>query len=50
MKNRDRQRENRRQKEEKLALRDFCGIRDPTPRDAVRNIIRKERAAQFAQA
>ncbi|MBQ8666228.1 MAG: hypothetical protein IJ803_11340 [Oribacterium sp.] len=28
-------------KEERLDLRDYCGIKDPTPRDAVRNIIRE---------
>ena len=49
MKNRDRQRENRRRKEEKLELRDFCGIKDPTPFEAVKNIIRKESQTQTAR-
>lgn len=31
--------------EEKLDLIDYCGIKDPTPYEAVRNIIRRERAA-----
>ena len=51
---RAKQRENRRTKayetkmgirEEKLDLVDYCGIKDPTPYLAVKNIIRKERAA-----
>ena len=55
---RTKQRENRRVKdreirsgtrtptqEEKLDLIDYCGIKDPTPYEAVKNIIRKERAA-----
>lgn len=33
-------------KEEKLDLRDYCGIKDPTPRDAVRNIIRECRLSE----
>ena len=33
-------------KEEKLELRDFCGIKDPTPHDAVRNIIRECRLSE----
>ena len=32
-------------REEKLDLIDYCGIKDPTPYLAVKNIIRKERAA-----
>ena len=32
-------------REEKLDLVDYCGIKDPTPYLAVKNIIRKERAA-----
>ena len=48
---RAKQRENRRIKayerklgirEENLDLHDYCGIKDPTPYLAVRNIIRKE--------
>lgn len=51
---RAKQRENRRNKdrgiresirEEKIDLIDYCGIKDPTPYEVVRNIIRKERAA-----
>ena len=51
---RAKQRENRRIKdrevragirEQLLDTRDFCGIKDPTPYEAVKNIIRKERAA-----
>lgn len=30
-------------KEEKLELRDYCGIKDPTPYEAVKNIIRENR-------
>lgn len=60
---RAKQRENRRVKdretrsgtrtptqEEKLDLIDYCGIKDPTPYEAVRNIIRRERAATRARA
>ena len=41
MKNRARQRENRKIKEEMLDLRDMCGIKDPTPYEAVKEIIRE---------
>ena len=60
---RAKQRENRRVKdreilkgirkptrEEKLDLVDFCGIKDPTPYEAVKNIINRERAAIRSQA
>ena len=60
---RTKQRENRRVKdreirsgtrtptqEEKLDLIDYCGIKDPTPYEAVKNIIRKERAVVRKQA
>ena len=60
---RAKQRENRRVKdreirsgtrkptrEEQIDLIDFCGIKDPTPFLAVKNIIRKERAAIRSQA
>ena len=43
MRNRNTQRKLRKAKEEKLDRRDFCGIRDPTPYEAVRNIIMQER-------
>ena len=29
-------------KEKRLSLYDHCGIKDPTPYEAVKNIIRKE--------
>ena len=41
MKNRDRQRHNRRVKEEMLDLRNMCGIIDPTPYEAVKEIIKE---------
>lgn len=37
-------------KEEKLDLIDHCGIKDPTPYLAVKNIIRKERATIRSKA
>ena len=43
MKNRDRQRANRRMKEEMISRRRECGIKDPTPYEAVKNMIRTER-------
>ena len=55
---RAKQRENRRNKdreiregirEEKLDLIDYCGIKDPTPYEAVKNIIRKERTTTVSQ-
>lgn len=30
--------------EEKIDLVDYCGIKDPTPYEAVRNLIKQERA------
>ena len=39
MKNRNRQRANRKLKEEMLSLRDSCGVKDPTPYEAVKEII-----------
>jgi hypothetical protein len=41
MKKRTKQRANRRLKEEMLELRDSCGAKDPTPYEAVREIIRE---------
>ena len=38
MKNRERQRANRRRKEEKLDIRDYTGVLDPTPYNAVLNM------------
>lgn len=51
MRNRKVQRKVRRMvgKEEKLDLVDYCGIKDPTPYEAVKNIIRRERAANRKQ-
>lgn len=45
MRNRAIQRALRREritKEQLLSRRDFCGVRDPTPYDAVKNIIDRE--------
>ena len=39
MKNRNRQRTNRKLKEEMIGLRDICGVKDPTPYEAVKEII-----------
>ena len=36
-------------REEKLDLTDFCGIKDPTPYEAVKNIIRRERTTAKAR-
>ena len=46
MKNRIRQRSNRRIKEEILDLKNSCGFYDPTPYEAVKQIIKEERALQ----
>ena len=46
----DRLRVQRKQKEEKLDLIDYCGIKDPTPYEAVKNIIRQERTQAIATA
>lgn len=43
MKNRVRQRENRRKKEERIAMQDYCGIKNPTPFSAVKSIVAKEK-------
>lgn len=43
MKNRNRQRLNRRLKEEFVSLRDSCGVKDPTPYEAVKSIIKEFR-------
>ena len=32
-------------REEKLELRDYCGIKDPTPYEAVKNMIRQQKKA-----
>ena len=55
MKNRDRQREERRIKngrmnrEEMLNLRDYCNVEDTTPYLAVRNMIRNGESAADGQ-
>lgn len=46
MKSRAKIKENRHLKREQLLdTRDYCGLKDPTPYQAVKNIVRKERAA-----
>ena len=41
MKNRNKQRYNRRIKEEMLDRKDMCGLNDPTPYEAVKEIIKE---------
>ncbi len=41
MKSRKRQRHNRRIKEEMVKLRDSCGVKDPTPHKAVKELIKR---------
>ena len=43
MKNRNRQRANRRMKQEYLAMRNSVGILDPTPYQAVKNMVAAEK-------
>lgn len=43
MKSRKRQRLNRRIKQEMLDLRDSCGVKDPTPYEAVKEMIKELR-------
>lgn len=43
MKSRERQRANRRTKEELLNLRDECGVKDPTPYEAVKELLNEFR-------
>lgn len=43
MKSRKRQRLNRRIKQELLDLRDSCGVKDPTPYEAVKEMIKELR-------
>ncbi len=40
MKNRDRQRYNRRIKEEMIKMKDSCGVNDPTPHEAVKDLVK----------
>ena len=44
MRDRKKQRELHRTvgREEKLELRNYCGVKDPTPYEAVRNMIRQQ--------
>ncbi len=44
MRNRKVQRELKRRGEEKLDMRDSCGVNDPTPYYAVQNMIREREA------
>ncbi len=37
-------------KEEKLDLRDYCGMKDPTPYEAVKNMIRRGESAAGCRA
>lgn len=43
MKSKDKQRHNRRVKQELLEFKDVCGVNDPTPYEAVREIVREFR-------
>ncbi len=40
MKNRERQRHNRKVKEELIKLKDSCGVNDPTPHEAVKELVK----------
>ena len=46
MKNRKKQRHNRRIKEELLDRKDMCGLNDPTPYEAVKEIIKEVKKKQ----
>ena len=46
MKNRKKQRHNRRIKEELLDRKDICGLNDPTPYEAVKEIIKEFKKKQ----
>ena len=46
MKTRNKQRANRKIKEEMLNHKDMCGISDPTPYEAVKDIIKEFRRKQ----
>ena len=51
MKSRAKIKENRRRKrEELLDRRDFCGIKDPTPYQAVKNIVNQQKQKQKQKA
>ena len=51
MKNRKKQRHNRKIKEEMLDRKDMCGVNDPTPYEAVKEIIKefKKKQCQMQQ-
>ena len=51
MKNRRKQRHNRKVKEEMLDRKDMCGLNDPTPYEAVKEIIKefKKKQCQMQQ-
>ena len=51
MKNRKKQRHNRKIKEEMLDRKDMCGLNDPTPYEAVKEIIKefKKKQCQMQQ-
>ena len=51
MKNRRKQRHNRKVKEEMLDRKDMCGLNDPTPYEAVKEIIKefKKKQCQLQQ-
>lgn len=40
MRNRERQRANRKIKEELIKLKDSCGVNDPTPYEAVKELVK----------
>lgn len=46
MKNRKRQRHNRRIKEEMLERKNLCGVNNPTPYEAVKEIIKEFKKRQ----
>ena len=46
MKNRKKQRHNRKIKEEMLDRKDMCGVNDPTPYEAVKEIIKEFKKKQ----
>ena len=51
VKSRAKIKENRRRKrEELLDRRDFCGIKDPTPYQAVKNIVNQQKQKQKQKA
>lgn len=47
MKNRKKQRHNRIIKEEMIDRKDMCGINDPTPYEAVKEIIKEFKTKQW---